>query len=175
MFLHAYRLANEKETREGLSGPFFKGYANAVASIHGRDLRTTLLPLLGRWKIGLFTQDGDSPAAVARFFLERGLASSYVAFVGENLGAADEHVTRWRYLAELVAMRFAPLNFLVLRRLHLSRLTPPLAMDDDTYCWVATLPDPTPSQEEEMRRWRSLVPGAGRRGLRQRGQRMHHT
>jgi hypothetical protein len=35
MFLHAYRLANEKETREGLSGPFFKGYANAVASIHG--------------------------------------------------------------------------------------------------------------------------------------------
>lgn len=35
MFLHAYRLANEKETREGLSGPFFKGYADAVASIHG--------------------------------------------------------------------------------------------------------------------------------------------
>jgi hypothetical protein len=35
MFLHAYRLANEKETREGLSGPFFEGYANAVGSIHG--------------------------------------------------------------------------------------------------------------------------------------------
>jgi hypothetical protein len=35
MFLHAYRLANEKETREGLSGPFFKGYADAVANIHG--------------------------------------------------------------------------------------------------------------------------------------------
>lgn len=35
LFLHAYRLANEKETREGLSGPFFKGYADAVASIHG--------------------------------------------------------------------------------------------------------------------------------------------
>lgn len=35
LFLHAYRLANEKETREGLSGPFFQGYADAVASIHG--------------------------------------------------------------------------------------------------------------------------------------------
>ncbi len=35
IFLHAYRLANEKETREGLSGPFFQGYADAVASIHG--------------------------------------------------------------------------------------------------------------------------------------------
>jgi hypothetical protein len=35
LFLHAYRLANEKETRQGLSGPFLKGYAGAVASIHG--------------------------------------------------------------------------------------------------------------------------------------------
>ncbi len=131
----------------------------AVASIHGRDVRAALLPLLGRWKIGLFTQDGESPAAVARFFRERGLGSAYAAVVGENLGAEDEHVTRWRYLAELAEMRFAPLNILVLRRLHRSRLTPPLAMDDDTYCWVATLPDPTPSEEEEMRRLRSLVPG----------------
>jgi hypothetical protein len=35
LFLHAWRLTNEKETREGLSGPFFQGYADAVASIHG--------------------------------------------------------------------------------------------------------------------------------------------
>ncbi len=35
LFLHAYRLANEPETRAGLSGPFFKDYANAVSSING--------------------------------------------------------------------------------------------------------------------------------------------
>ena len=33
----------------------------AIASVHGRPLAPTLLPLLGRPKIGLFTQDGRAP------------------------------------------------------------------------------------------------------------------
>jgi precorrin-6Y C5,15-methyltransferase (decarboxylating) len=89
----------------------------ALASIHGRDLRATLLPLLGRPRVGLFTQDGDSPAAVARFFRERGL-NGYEAVVGENLGAAEERVSRWATLQELAGQHFAPLNYLVLRRTH---------------------------------------------------------
>jgi precorrin-6Y C5,15-methyltransferase (decarboxylating) len=129
-----------------------------LASVHGRDLRTTLLPLLGRWKIGLFTQDGDGPAEVARFFLERG-PRSYVAIVCENLGSAGEHVTHWRDLAQLAEQRFAPLNYLVLRRIHPSRLVVPLSWNDASYCWSATLPEPLPPEEEEMRRWRSLAPG----------------
>jgi precorrin-6Y C5,15-methyltransferase (decarboxylating) len=87
----------------------------ALASIHGRDLRATLLPLLGRRRIGLFTQDGDSPAAVARFFLQRGL-DDYEAVVGENLGAADERISAWSTVADLAERHFAPLNYLVLRR-----------------------------------------------------------
>jgi precorrin-6Y C5,15-methyltransferase (decarboxylating) len=86
-----------------------------LASVHGRDLRATLLPLLGRRTIGLFSQDGDSPAAVARFFLAHGLAD-YEAVVGENLGAAAERVTRWPHLTELAGQSFAPLNYLILRR-----------------------------------------------------------
>jgi precorrin-6Y C5,15-methyltransferase (decarboxylating) len=86
-----------------------------LASIHGRDLRTALLPLLGRPVIGLLTQDGDSPAAVARFFLRYGL-DDYEAIVGENLGAVDERVTRWPNLAPLADRRFSNLNYLVLRR-----------------------------------------------------------
>jgi precorrin-6Y C5,15-methyltransferase (decarboxylating) len=87
----------------------------ALASVHGRDLRAALLPLLGRRSIGLFTQDGDSPAAVARFFLERGL-DDYAAIVGENLGAAQEQVSDWSSVAELAERRFAPLNYLILHR-----------------------------------------------------------
>jgi precorrin-6B C5,15-methyltransferase / cobalt-precorrin-6B C5,C15-methyltransferase len=86
----------------------------AIASVHGRPLAENLLPLLGRTPIGLFTQDGASPAAVAEFFLARGLRD-YTAWVCEDLGAADEQVTRLD-LADLPGRRFGDLNFLVLRR-----------------------------------------------------------
>jgi len=84
-----------------------------LASIHGRDLRATLLPLLGRRTIGLFTEDGDSPAAVARFFLQRGLGD-YEAIVGEDLGADQERVSQFANLAHLADSHFAPLNYLLL-------------------------------------------------------------
>jgi precorrin-6Y C5,15-methyltransferase (decarboxylating) len=87
----------------------------ALASIHGRELRGTLLPLLGRAVIGLFTQDGDSPAAVARFFVERGLGE-YAAVVAENLEGPDERITRCFPLQQLAGQRFAPLNYLILLR-----------------------------------------------------------
>jgi precorrin-6Y C5,15-methyltransferase (decarboxylating) len=87
----------------------------ALASIHGRDVRTTLLPLLGRPLIGLFTQDGAGPADVARFFRRYGLVG-YEAVVAENLGADDERVSRWPDLERLEGQRFGALNYLVLRR-----------------------------------------------------------
>jgi precorrin-6Y C5,15-methyltransferase (decarboxylating) len=86
----------------------------AIASVHGRPLKEILLPLLGKSKIGLFTQDGCSPAAVAAFLIDRGLGD-YQAIVGESLGAEDERVTRF-LLPELVGRAFAPLNFLILLR-----------------------------------------------------------
>jgi precorrin-6Y C5,15-methyltransferase (decarboxylating) len=87
----------------------------ALASVHGRDLRAGLLPLLGRPVLGLCTDARNSPAAVARFFLERGL-EDYEAFVGEDLGATDERVSGWLPLAALAGAAFAPLSYLVLRR-----------------------------------------------------------
>ncbi len=108
----------------------------ALASIHGRPLRQQLLPLLGRWLIGLFTQDGDSPAAVARLFLEHGL-DDYQALVCENLGGADERVSNWTNLRELAGQRFAPLNYLILRRCR--------------------YPEP---DSDEVEHHRALVPGA---------------
>ena len=86
----------------------------AIASIHGRPTARALLPLLGRPKIGLFTQDGASPSAVAAFFLDRGLGD-YSAWVGERLGSGEERVET-SDLAGLLGRRFADLNFLILER-----------------------------------------------------------
>jgi precorrin-6Y C5,15-methyltransferase (decarboxylating) len=92
----------------------------ALASVHGRDMRTTLLPLLGRHKIGLFTQDGSSPAAVARFFERFELADHYQAWLGENLGAADERITHTNTLADFRQQKFSALNYLILHRTRFS-------------------------------------------------------
>lgn len=86
----------------------------AIASIHGRPLAQTLLPLLGQARIGLFTQDGNSPAEVAEFFLARGLAD-YEAWVGESLGRSSEKMTRLA-ISELPGRRFGDLNVLILVR-----------------------------------------------------------
>jgi len=86
----------------------------AVASVHGRPLKSTLLPLLGRAKIGLFTRDGGGPAEVARFFVDRGL-SDYHAWVCENLNAPDEAIIS-ADLPSLCGRRFADLNVLILLR-----------------------------------------------------------
>lgn len=88
----------------------------AIASVHARPLPKTLLPLLGRAKIGLFTHDGSSPGAVASFFVDREL-TNYHAWVGERLGTAEERVTRAR-IAELIGKEFDALNFLILHRGH---------------------------------------------------------
>jgi len=86
----------------------------AIASVHGRPLAEILLPLLGKPKIGLFTQDGSSPSAVARFFLGRGLGD-YRARVGERLGTAEERVEDLP-IGDLPGRTFADLNFLILER-----------------------------------------------------------
>ena len=86
----------------------------AIASVHGRALAPTLLPLLGRREIGLFTQDGTSPSQVAEFLLARG-PDDYTAWVCEDLGTADERVTRLG-IADLPGRRFGDLNIVILAR-----------------------------------------------------------
>jgi precorrin-6Y C5,15-methyltransferase (decarboxylating) len=87
----------------------------ALGSVHGRDLRAVLLPLLGHPLLGLFTDERHSPAAVARFFLERCL-EDYEGFVGEGLAATGERLSGWQPLADIAGQTFAPLSYLVLRR-----------------------------------------------------------
>jgi precorrin-6Y C5,15-methyltransferase (decarboxylating) len=86
----------------------------SLASVHGRDLESTLRPLLGRPRIGLFTRDGASPSKVASFLVERGL-DDYTAWVGERLGTSAERMTRGP-IPELIGRSFDDLNYLILER-----------------------------------------------------------
>ncbi len=87
-----------------------------IASIHGRDLATELLPVLGRRRIGIFSEDGSSPRAVAEFFTRRG-AADYRVWVCEQLGTPNEQLTVLS-LEEILnrGVAFSALNFLVLER-----------------------------------------------------------
>ncbi|HWC88979.1 MAG TPA: precorrin-6y C5,15-methyltransferase (decarboxylating) subunit CbiE, partial [Pirellulales bacterium] len=65
-------------------------------------------------KVGLFTTEETSPAAVARELLARKI-DYFSAYVCENLGSPDERVTQGE-LPELLDEAFAPLNVMVLVR-----------------------------------------------------------
>jgi precorrin-6Y C5,15-methyltransferase (decarboxylating) len=64
--------------------------------------------------VGLFTSEQETPAAIARTLLVRGL-DYFRAYVCENLGAPDERVTQGE-LTDIQDMEFAPLNVMILKR-----------------------------------------------------------
>src|SRR5690348_8811243 len=65
-------------------------------------------------KVGLFTTESNTPAAVAEALLARRI-DYFNAYVCENLGSPDERVTQGT-LKELAEQEFAPLNVMVLVR-----------------------------------------------------------
>src|SRR5207253_4756112 len=64
--------------------------------------------------VGLFTSEKEGPPEVARQLLARGL-DYFRAYVCENLGGPDEHLTQGE-LAEIAEMEFDPLNVVILVR-----------------------------------------------------------
>lgn len=102
-----------------------------IASVHGRPLVPTLLPLLGQPLVGLLTHDGSSPAAIAECFLARGL-DDYTVWVGEDLGAPAERVTRLA-IADVPGRQFGDLNVVVLERAAGRSEPRPVLPDDDAF------------------------------------------
>lgn len=82
-------------------------------SVHGKPLEG-LAEHLEAKKIGLFTDDKNTPDAVARFLLVRG-ETAWRMVVCENLAGPDERVVEGGP-GEIAAMKFAPLNVLILVR-----------------------------------------------------------
>lgn len=82
-------------------------------SLHGKPLELLAGHLESR-KIGIFTDDRNTPDAIARFLLQRG-ETGWRMTVCENLAGPDERVVAGSP-SEIAAMKFAPLNVVVLVR-----------------------------------------------------------
>lgn len=85
-----------------------------LTSVHARPMEGIVDLVRANRKIGIFTDDKHTPAAVAQALLAHGV-DGYRAYVGENLGGAEERITETD-LRGLVRQKFAPLNTLILIR-----------------------------------------------------------
>jgi len=81
-------------------------------SVHGRSMDGLVGAVRGRSKVCLFTDEHNSPAAVARALLDAGLGD-YRAVLCEDLGGPAESIRRLT-LTELSTVKAHPLNTLVL-------------------------------------------------------------
>lgn len=81
-------------------------------TIHGRSTDGLVAAVRGRRKVCVFTDEKNTPAAVAGLLLDAGLGA-YRAVLCEDLGGPSERVRRLS-LAELAAVDAHPLNTLIL-------------------------------------------------------------
>lgn len=86
----------------------------AFLSLHARPLERLLDLIQQHSKLCLLTDGRNSPDAIGRFLLDRGVRE-YKAFVCEELGGKGEKVFEGS-LEELIQQRFSPLNILILLR-----------------------------------------------------------
>ncbi len=83
-------------------------------SVHSRPVKNIVQAVRLNHKIGIFTDDKHTPAAIARVLLKHGV-DGYRAYVCQNLGSKEEKVVETN-LPNLVKMKFSPLNVLILLR-----------------------------------------------------------
>jgi len=83
-------------------------------SVHSRPIEDIIETVRLNHKVGIFTDDEHTPAAIARVLLEHGV-DGYRAYVCQNLGRKDEKVIETE-LPNLVKMKFSPLNIVILLR-----------------------------------------------------------
>jgi precorrin-6Y C5,15-methyltransferase (decarboxylating) len=98
----------------------------ALVSVHGKPMENLDGPARDAAKLGIFTDEKNSPAAIATYLLGLG-CGDFSSVICENLGGADEKVTRLAGLAELAKAPSGPLNVLILIRKEEG--TAPAALD----------------------------------------------
>lgn len=104
-------------------------------TVHGRPMAGLVDTVRGRAKVCLFTDETNTPAAVAGALLDAGLGG-YRAILCEDLGGPAERVSRMS-LEELALHRAHPLNTLIL----LASETPPASAGAWTPGWPEELFD----------------------------------
>ena len=117
-----------------------------VTSVHGRSMKGLAQRIDGREKVALLTDSENTPAAIARYLLSFGM-TEYRAFVGENLGSAEEK-TGWYTLDKMADQAFSELNVVILRREHPGPSWP-LGIEDDAF--VQRKPDKGLITKKEVR------------------------
>ena len=86
----------------------------ALVSCHAKPIDDALDLIRDAKKVGIFTDNENTPARIARELLKAGIGG-FRAHICENLGGADERLTSCG-LQELAEREFAPLNVLVLTK-----------------------------------------------------------
>jgi precorrin-6Y C5,15-methyltransferase (decarboxylating) len=87
----------------------------SLVSVHGRSLSPLLaMPPLSV-KLGVFTDDKNTPGIIATFLMAQGWPPNSDAWVLENLEGRDEKVSALS-LQELASRSFGPLNVMLARR-----------------------------------------------------------
>jgi len=104
----------------------------AFLTVHGRSMAGLAAAVRGQRKVCLFTDERNTPAALARALLEAGLGD-YRAVLCEDLGGASERVSRLS-LQELAGRAAHSLNTLIL-------LAPEGAASAPVLAWTPGLPD----------------------------------
>ena len=86
----------------------------ALVSLHAKPMDDLLNVILTKEpkKIGLFTDEVNTPQAIAKALLEN-QSNGFKAYVCENLGGADEKIS-FGTLEEIAENNFAPLNVMIL-------------------------------------------------------------
>ncbi len=87
----------------------------ALVSVHGKPLSNLDAPAQEAVKIGVFTDDKNTPAVIARHLIGLG-CGDFKAVVCESLGGTDEKVTRYGSLEALSRAETGDLNVLILVR-----------------------------------------------------------
>jgi precorrin-6Y C5,15-methyltransferase (decarboxylating) len=88
----------------------------ALVSVHSRPVEDIVETVRSNCKIGIFTDEKNTPAAIARVLLEHGV-DGYRAYVCQDLGSKDEKVVETD-LPDLREAKFSPLNILILLRVQ---------------------------------------------------------
>jgi precorrin-6B C5,15-methyltransferase / cobalt-precorrin-6B C5,C15-methyltransferase len=96
----------------------------AFVSVHGRSREGFLVRLKRVSKLGIFTDEENSPAVLASLMLEHG-ETDWTAWLCENLAGPDERVRRFS-IAELAqCTEVRPLNVIILERAQSEWRPPP--------------------------------------------------
>lgn len=111
----------------------------AFLTVHGRTMAGLAEAVRGQRKVCLFTDERNTPAAIARALLDAGLRE-YRAVLCEDLGGRSEAVTRLS-LEALAGRDAHTLNTLIL-------LAPDAAADEAPVAWTPGLPEDTFDQRK---------------------------